>query len=66
MSRKKLDAKVWIALSEAGKPCPFIGYAFEAKMLRASYAQKFGHTLKAAGYRVVRVRLTELEPPNDR
>jgi hypothetical protein len=49
---------VWIALSAQGGPAPFIGYAYLRKELARNYEKTYGHTLKQAGYRLVKVRLT--------
>ena len=51
------EIRVWIAMSSAHHPAPFIGYAFTRKNLLAQYQQRYGQSLTQAGYRAVKVRL---------
>lgn len=63
---KHVDCEVWIALSWAGHPAPFLGYAFTRRALKAAYTEKFGtdqndtKAFDAAGYRAVKVRMHQL------
>lgn len=57
--KHRLNETVWIAVSARGYPTPFIGYAYQRKWLGRDYQRTFGHTLTQAGYRLVKVKLTE-------
>lgn len=68
MRRRKsaFPCAVYIAISWVGNPAPFAGFAWTAKQLRKDYAQRFGHTLRQGGYRVIRVELHDLRAENKR
>lgn len=48
---------VWVALSAQGHPAPFVGYAFQRKMLAETYRQTYGHDIERAGYQLVKAEL---------
>lgn len=61
MSKQKpFPCCVYIAISAQGYPCPFIGFAYTARELRANYVKQFTHTMKHAGYRVIRVEMHDM------
>ena len=57
--KRPFDVPVWIAISEAGYPAPFIGYAYQRKMLSLEYERLHGCKPQEHGYRLVKVRLSE-------
>ena len=48
---------VWIALSAQGHPVPYIGFAYQRKLLEQRYRDHYGHSTDRAGYRLVKAKL---------
>jgi hypothetical protein len=57
--------KMWIALSDAGHPCPTTGIAFTRRALQRNYHHLFGHSMAHAGYVPTKVWVRKFDLPRD-
>lgn len=60
---KPFNLRVWVAINGKGHLVPFAGYSVMAKGdLDRDYQRQYGRSLADHGYRVIKARLTNLEP----